>query len=93
MIVMNLSLKPEMLRYVQEKVQSGRYASAEDVLEAGLEALRQQDAFGNFAPGELDELLSEGERSIEREGTVPAGEVFDELRRRSNQRRGSGKKG
>lgn len=89
---MNLSLNPEMQRYVEEKVRSGEYASPEQVLEAGLVALKQQDSFGDFAPGELDELLAEGERSIEREGTIPASEVFEQMRRRSEQRR-TGKTG
>jgi hypothetical protein len=33
----------------------------------------------DLAPGELDELLDEAERSIEREGTIPAEEFFREM--------------
>lgn len=85
---MNLSLRSDAKRYVEEKVRTGQYASAEAVIEAGLAALRQQEMFGDFEAGELDELLAEGERSIKEDGTVPAAEVFEGLRRRSGGRRG-----
>lgn len=83
---MNLALKPETRRLIKQKLESGRYASAEQIVEAGLAALEQQESFGNFAPGELNDLLAEGERSIQRDGVVPAEEVFAELRRRSKAR-------
>ena len=85
---MNLSLKSDAKRCVEEKVRTGQYASAEAVIEAGLAALRQQEMFGDFQEGELDALLEEGERSIREKGTVPAAEVFEGLRRRSGGRRG-----
>ena len=86
---MNMSLRPEVQRFVEERLRSGQYATAEDVVEAGLTALKQQEAAGEFVAGEWDKLLEQGERSIEREGTIDAGEVFAELRRRNDQRRGS----
>lgn len=79
---MNLSLSPEMERFITREVAEGRYARPEDVVQAGLEALIQHEAFGDFAPGELDGLLAEGERSIAEHGGVPAESVFTELRQR-----------
>lgn len=91
---MNLSLKPSTRRFIEQKLKSGRYASAEELLEAGLVALQQQEAVGDFEPGELDTLIAEGEASIKREGVVDASKVFGELRRRSQrQRRGTRKAG
>ena len=84
---MDLSLKSKTRRLIEQKLRSGKYASAEDVVQAGLAALRQQEAFGDFAPGELDELLRAGERSVKQRGTVVAAEVFADLRGRSQRRR------
>jgi hypothetical protein len=43
--------------------------------------------FGDFAEGELDKLLAEGERSIEEEGTIDAEEAFRQRQIRRMQRR------
>ena len=49
--------------------------------------LVQQEQSGSFGPGELDELLTEGERDIERGDVLDADEAFAELRRLSAERR------
>jgi Arc/MetJ-type ribon-helix-helix transcriptional regulator len=67
---MNMSLKPEMQRIIDERLRSGQFESAEQVLEAGLIVLRQQDDSGDFDRGELDRLLEEGERSVEKDGVI-----------------------
>lgn len=41
---MHVSLTPELERYVQEKVQSGRYTSASEVLREALRSLQDQEA-------------------------------------------------
>ena len=41
---MNVSLTPELERYVQEKVRSGRYNSASEVLREALRSLQDQEA-------------------------------------------------
>ena len=84
---MELSLKPELRKFIEDKVRAGDYGSAEEVVEAGLAALRQHEGFGDFEAGEMDGLLEEGERSIREEGTVDAGEVFAGLRRKAAERR------
>lgn len=73
---MNLLLGPEMQKLIDERVKSGRYATPEDVVAAALLTLDQQEQFGDFASGELDELLAEGERSIKRDGTLDGNEAF-----------------
>lgn len=84
---MNLSLDPEVQRLIDERVQSGRYATAEDVVAAALLTLDQQERFGDFASGDLDEFLAEGELSIAESGTLD-GEEAHRLRReaRANKR-------
>lgn len=39
----NINLTPEMDRFVAERVQSGQYANASEVLRAGLRALEQDE--------------------------------------------------
>ena len=40
---MNISLTPELDSYVQQKVQTGMYHSASEVIREGLRLLREQD--------------------------------------------------
>jgi antitoxin ParD1/3/4 len=73
---MNLSLDPKLQKLIEERVKSGRYATAEDVVAAALLTLDQQERFGDFVPGELDELLAEGEQSIKEDRTLDGEEAF-----------------
>jgi putative addiction module CopG family antidote len=67
---MNLSLPDEIQKLIEKRVRSGEYRSAEEVVAAAIQSFDAQKAFGDFAPGEMDALLAEGERSIEQEGTL-----------------------
>jgi hypothetical protein len=57
------------------------------VLAAAMASLDQQERFGDFESGELDELLGEGELSIEQEGTLDGEESFRRRRVRRTQLR------
>jgi antitoxin ParD1/3/4 len=76
---MTLSLSPHVQEMIRKRLESGRYGSAEDVIVAGLEALDQEEELGDLAPGELDRLLEEAERSG---GYVDGRQVFERLRRK-----------
>jgi len=52
------------------------------VVVAAIVALDQEEQFGDFATGELDRLLAEGEQSIEQEGTLDGGKAFRMRRER-----------
>ncbi len=86
---MNLSLQPEVQNRITQRVNSGQYSSPEDVVAAAILALEQQEQFGDFQVGELDELLAEGERSIEQEGTLDGDEAFRQRAQRRAQQRKS----
>lgn len=75
----HLSNRTENL--IGARLRAGRFQTADDVVLAGLAALDQQEQFGDFADGELNELLAEGERGIARSGTIDAREVFAQIRR------------
>jgi putative addiction module CopG family antidote len=77
---MILSLRPDIQKLIEDRVNSGRYSTPEDVVTAAIMALDQQEQFGDFIDGELDQLLAEGEQSIQDEGTLDGDEAF-ELRR------------
>ena len=60
---MHLSLPAHIQRLIEERVRSGKYETAEDVVAAAVEHLDQQEEAGDFEPGELDRLIEEGEQS------------------------------
>jgi antitoxin ParD1/3/4 len=69
------SLTPEMQEFVQSKVRSGEFPSADDVIRAGIAALMQQDAL-SLSQEEFERLVAEGEESVERDGMLDGEEVF-----------------
>jgi putative addiction module CopG family antidote len=84
---MNISLSRPMQDFVESKVREGEYASPEQVIEAALATLQQQQQ-GQFARGELDRLLAEGEADIENGRMYDGEETFRELDAMSAARRG-----
>ena len=74
---MQLDISSKTQKLIKDCMKKGGYESPEAVVLAGLASLQQQEGFGDFEPGELNELLTEGERSGK---PLPAEEVFRELR-------------
>ena len=85
---MTITLSPDAQRLIEQQLRSGRFPSAEAVVLAGLQTLAE--AGDDFEPGELERLIAEGEASIKAEGVVDADEVYEGLRRRSDERRRKG---
>jgi len=73
---MNITLTDDMRRFIDAKVQSGEYASEEDVLRAGVARLMWED---QFAPGEMERLIAAGEADIGRGDVVDGEQVFAKL--------------
>jgi antitoxin ParD1/3/4 len=91
---MNVSLTPELEKFVEKEVTSGLYQTASEVIRAGLRRLKEdQDARLPKAPATLEELEAQLLQSIERldrgEG-VDGEEVFHRLRKRIKQSRNDG---
>jgi putative addiction module CopG family antidote len=84
---MELTLRPELQRLIEERLKSGRYATAEEVVAAALLTLDQQESVGDFEPDEMDSLLIEGEQSIADEGLLDGDKAFQERQQRRAQKR------
>jgi putative addiction module CopG family antidote len=71
--------KPELERFIRNQVDCGQYSSPVEVVEAAL----SQFMFREFAPGELQRLVDEGEASIAEHGLLNADDVFRNLEEKS----------
>ena len=90
---MNISLTPELAKFVEKEVQSGLYQTASEVVRAGLRRLKEDQAVRlPQAPKTLEELETQLLQSIDRldpgEG-VDGEEVFRRLRKRIKESRGT----
>lgn len=76
----NIQLTPQMDRFVDEKVRSGRYADASEVVRAGLRALEEDEREEAIRLEALRSALIAGEESGFIEGD-PFEEVYEHVRR------------
>ena len=77
---MGLNIPPEIERAILDRVQSGRYASAEDVLRACLEALEEQEEREAEDAEELRREIQLGMDDFERGDSLSREEVLARLR-------------
>lgn len=89
---MNVSLTPELARFVEKEVESGLYQTASEVVRAGLRRLkRDQEACLPQTPKNLQELEAQLLHSLDQldRGKGKDGEaVFRRLRKRIKDARG-----
>ncbi len=78
----NINLTPQMDNYVDDKVRSGEYANASEVLRAGLRALEQAEREDRARLEAVRSAVQAGEDSGVADGDV-LGEVRDWVRRRA----------
>jgi antitoxin ParD1/3/4 len=89
---MPITLKPELEQVVEDQLKTGRYQSADEVLEAALGRLIQAEEADDFAPGELEELLAAAEADVERGDVSDGKAVFERMRQKSEDfRKSSGR--
>jgi antitoxin ParD1/3/4 len=86
---LNVSLTPELEEFVQKRVASGKYKTASEVIREALRLLESREQERESAYRELKRELQSA--AAEAEAPDPkfysGEEVFDELRRRSAERR------
>jgi Arc/MetJ-type ribon-helix-helix transcriptional regulator len=79
---MNVTLSERTQRLVEEQLVRGGYATPEEVVEAALASLTQQQNVGDFEPGELDALIAVGDAEIERGEVLDGDDALAERKRR-----------
>lgn len=84
---MNVSLTPELEDLVQEKVRSGLYLSASEVVREALRLLQEHDQLRMVRLQELRAKVAEGLEQLDRGMGVAGEEVFEEIRQKNRQRR------
>lgn len=83
---MNVSLTPELEKFVQKKVKAGRYNSASEVVR---EALRLLEEHEQLRSQQLKDFQSEIDRrlaSLDRGEAIDGEEAFAQLRKKSQER-------
>jgi antitoxin ParD1/3/4 len=84
---MNVALSPDMEKMVNDKVASGEYASAREVVGEALRLLQERDENQQRRREALRRQIAVGLEQLERGEAIPGKQVFDELRQRSSDRR------
>ncbi len=79
--IMNVHLTPELETLVQNKVRSGRYNSASEVVRDALRLFEQRDKIRELQIRELSQKINQGWASLERGPSVDGEEFFKALER------------
>jgi antitoxin ParD1/3/4 len=78
----NISLTPELERLVDDKVKTGRYASASEVIREGLRLLEEQDEAKQMRLAEVRQKIDRGIEQLDRGLGIPGPEARARLRQR-----------
>lgn len=76
---MSISLTPELEQFIQGQVESGKYASTEEVIIAGIKLLEEREKVYKDRFEELKWEIMIGVEAIERGELIDAESVFAEL--------------
>lgn len=82
---MNVSLTPQLEKWVNTKVATGRYTSASEVVREALRTLAERETLRE----RLNRDIAVGLAQIQRGETVSGVKVFSALRARSKSRKGT----
>ena len=83
---MELAIDRKTKKLIEEQIRLGHYENPEAVVRAAVISFSAQQAYDDFAPGELNKLIEEGERSIRKYGTVDADTSFRRRREKREKR-------
>lgn len=78
---MNISLTPELEQLVDDKVRSGRYASASEVIREGLRLLEEREQLKQQRLAEIRRKIDRGIEQMDRGEGIPGPEARARLRR------------
>jgi putative addiction module CopG family antidote len=82
---MRVTLRQEFDQFIESKVRSGMYVSADEVVEDALARWKAQE---DIDPAELNRLVAEGQAQADRGELIDADDVFKEIREKSIRRQG-----
>ncbi len=85
---MNISLTPQLERFITTKVESGLYGSQSEVVREGLRLLVERDRMVEARLDELRGEIAEGLEQACRGELIPGDQVFDRIRQKGQERRG-----
>jgi antitoxin ParD1/3/4 len=78
---MNISLTPELERMVDDRVKTGRYASASEVIREGLRLLEEQEQLKLQRLAAVRQKIDRGLDQLDRGQGIPGPEARARLRR------------
>jgi len=84
---MNVSLTPELEELVNQKVVSGMYHSASEVIREALRLLKEQDELRQYRLEQLRKEIAIGLEQLDRGEGIPGKVVFERLQQKSRTRR------
>jgi antitoxin ParD1/3/4 len=84
---MNVSLTPELEKFVAQKVQSGLYQTASEVVREGLRLLEERDALRQARLDDIRQAIQDGNAQLARGEGLPGEQVFADIRAKSRARR------
>jgi antitoxin ParD1/3/4 len=80
---MNVSLTPELEKLVTQKVQSGLYQSASEVIREGLRLLDDQDRIREVHLNEVRRKIKTGLNQLDRGEGTPGDQAYAQMKQRS----------
>jgi antitoxin ParD1/3/4 len=84
---MNISLTPELERWIEQKVESGRYSSASEVVREALRLFEEHELLKQRQIAAVQEKIDRGLRDLDEGRVLKPDEVWEELRRARNKRK------
>jgi antitoxin ParD1/3/4 len=88
---MNVSLTPELEKFVQSRVASGLFQTASEVVREGLRLLEERERAREAALAELRTKIRRGMEQADRDELLDGDAVFEEIRQLSARRRAKSK--
>jgi antitoxin ParD1/3/4 len=88
---MNVSLTPELEKFVQSRVASGLFQTASEVVREGLRLLEEREQAREAALAELRTKIRRGMEQADRGELLDGDAVFEEIRQLSARRRAKSK--
>jgi antitoxin ParD1/3/4 len=80
---MNVSLTPELEKLVTQKVESGLYQSASEVIREGLRLLDDQDRIREVRLNEVRKKIETGLDQLDRGEGMPGDQAYAQMKQRS----------